>query len=169
MKYLGNCAGKIPKSVIESIKNMNGDIRPSADDIFSSNKSIVMKTLADVNYNLKGARWEMYYENHLTFNVPDIFKNVEKWWFVKLNPGDMFPYHVDTYDKTKNLKRFWVACEDYKPGHVFFSGSDILTKYSAGDIFEFDASTEWHGACNLSLEPKITLQIIATGLQHEIN
>ena len=169
MKYLGNCADKIENSIIESIKKIPGDVRPADNDMFSSTESLVMQKLTEVNYNLKGARWEMYYQDHLKFDASSIFKNVVKWWFVKLNPGDMFPYHIDTYENTKQLKRFWIACEDYKPGHVFFTGNQMLTKYSAGDIFEFNASAEWHGACNLSLEPKITLQVIATGLQNEIN
>jgi hypothetical protein len=167
MIYVGNCIDKIPLKVIELIKKSSGDVRPSDNDVFSNDKSYIMDALKEVNYNLKGARWEMYYEEHLDFDASEIFKGIEKWWFVKLNPGDIFPYHVDFYDRGKNLKRYWIACEDYVAGHLFFSGKETLTKYSAGDIFEFDALSEWHGACNLSLKPKITLQVIALGVKNE--
>ncbi len=164
MEYIGNCKDFILDSLISEIKNFSsdiGDVRPKEIDLNQKYKSEIMQKLLLAGYSLSKMRWTLYYQSHLStiFQLPPIFKNVKNWWFVKLNPGDIFPYHLDVYDDQKILDRYWIACEDHKPGHIFSYGNDVLTGYQAGDIFKFDAHRIYHGAANIGFEPKISLQV----------
>jgi hypothetical protein len=67
--------------------------------------------------------------------------------------------HIDTIkEDQKNAKRYWIALEDYKWGHIFLENGENLRDYKQGDCFLFD--NKIHGAANVGLEPKISLQIM---------
>jgi len=113
----------------------------------------------DAGYDLNRIGWEFYTGDSFNWTVPLPFEGNISWWFSKLNPGDIFPMHVDTYNETVNVKRYWVAYTDYQPGHIFTYDNILLTDYKAGDMFEFTDPTMNHGACNIGFTPKISLQI----------
>ena len=102
--------------------------------------------------------WQVFNGSNLPFKLDWPFTGELKWWFSKLNPGDTFPMHVDTF-KDDNNKRYWIACQDYEPGHVFIYKDTLVTNYRAGDVFLFDEPTALHGAANLSTVAKISLQV----------
>ena len=74
----------------------------------------------------------------------------------------MFPMHQDLFKENKpNIRRFWMAMQDSKLGHVFVYEDTTLKNYRAGDLFEFEDPNAWHAACNLGFEPKVSLQIVS--------
>lgn len=164
MKYIGNCKEHISFNLLQKIKNTSGDVRPKIEEFDQNYKSDTLQKWIACGYDLKKIRWSLYYSEHLMedFSPNKILKNITNWWFVKLNPGDIFPYHKDLFENQQQVNRYWVACEDYKPGHIFSYDKSVLTGYQAGDIFLFDAKNIYHGAANIGFEPKISLQICTT-------
>jgi hypothetical protein len=112
-------------------------------------------------FRVASLSWETFTSDNLPYELVLPFRSsgVIRWWFSKLNPGDMFPLHLDTYSEDLHFKRYWVACQDHIAGHVFMYGKEVLTNYMMGDVFEFDAGSIYHGACNLGFVPKLALQI----------
>jgi hypothetical protein len=163
MQLVGNCLEKIPLQVVEKIKKTQGDVRPSKIEFDQSYKKESFQKWIDAGYDLEKIKWSLYYAEHLDnmFSPDGIVENITHWWFVKLDPGNIFPYHKDVFGNERKVKRYWVACEDYKPGHIFSYGTEVLTGYRAGDIFTLDAENIYHGAANIGFEPKISLQISA--------
>jgi len=157
MKYLGNYRHLVSNIVIEKIIKNIGDVRPT--DTTQNHQSEVYKKWVEAGYDIKKLRWEFYDHRHLGNDINLPFDQVYHWWFSKLNPGDMFPMHVDSYSDNIKLKRFWMAYQDYQPGHIFTYADKILTNYQAGDLFEFEDNQIWHGAVNIGFLPKISLQI----------
>lgn len=109
-------------------------------------------------YDVKKLYWESFSGENFPWPVKIPVEG--SWWFSKLPPGSVFPMHQDTYSNTEASQRFWIACQDYEPGHIFTYGDKILTGYKAGDMFEFEDPLEWHGAANCGLSTKISLQVV---------
>ena len=118
-------------------------------------------TWEEAGYDLETLYWESFGWEEFPFKVELPFdgKNV-KWWFSKLPPGSVFPFHQDIYSTIQAKRRLWIAYQNYVPGHVFAYEDKVLTGYKAGDMFEFDDTAVWHGAANCGLIPKISLQLV---------
>jgi hypothetical protein len=101
----------------------------------------------------------------LKLDIPlpsEIFGEVVEIWFTRMDPGDFLPLHKDTYDFSHdNLVRYSMFLQDYKPGHVFVHSDHIIFGYKSGDTYEFDDAFDWHGACNIGLESRFTMQIVS--------
>ncbi len=160
MQYIGNFQTWLPQHAIDTILSIDGDRRPEHNP--ESYKSGLANLWSRSGINFYKVGWTLYYQSHFNkkITIPEEIKNVSNWWFCKLNPGDMFPLHQDLYKEPKPVKRYWMACQDHMPGHVFFYGKESLNNYRAGDLFLFENENEWHGACNLGFVPKISLQIV---------
>lgn len=160
MNYIGNCQEFILPEFIDVVLKTNGDTRPSIQELDQSYKLETIKKWEEAGYDLSKLKWTMYYQSHFskTLKLPPMFQGNIQWWFVKLNPGDIFPCHLDLFENKKNVKRYWIACQDYKLGHVFVYENRMLTEYRAGDIFEIDPNV-YHGSVNIGFVPKISLQI----------
>lgn len=163
MKYVGNFADWIDKSVIETILTSPGDRRPKTES--SQYESEVEQRWREAGIDPKRLGWEFYSNEHLGIkHLPlpiDIGKRKYKWWFSKLMPGDLFPLHVDVYpDDRKNIERYWMACKDHEPGHVFISDDFNLKTYKKGDLFKFENFKDWHAAANIGFTPKISYQLV---------
>lgn len=161
IQFIGNCRDYLDRDILEFILKTNGNKRPNELDIVSKEKREIFNLWKSSGYDLNKVEWHVYYQINLnkTFLIPPIFVSVVDWWFVKLNPGNIFPHHIDQFDSTKKIKRYWVACNDYKAGHVFSCADQLLCNYSFGDIFLFEGTISYHGAANIGFDPFISLQI----------
>ena len=81
------------------------------------------------------------------------------WWTIKQMPGQFMPMHRDTAKPVKDNHRFWFPWVDYEPGHVFLHQGKFIDNYSAGDLFQYYEDDDLHGSVNLSLNPRIIMQI----------
>jgi hypothetical protein len=162
MEYIGNFLHWIDDSVIEHILTHPGDRRPKVES--SSYESEIERKWKDAGIDTNKIGWEFYSNEHLGLDhlpLPiDSNGKKYKWWFSKLMPGDLFPLHVDVYpENRKNIERYWLACEDHKPGHIFISDSFSLKEYKKGDMFKFLNPDDWHGAANIGFYPKVSYQL----------
>ena len=160
MLYKGNFLSSVDSETIKFIIDNKGELRPKPT--VTDYQSDSYSKWTEAGFDMNKIKWEVFSGDVFNFRVNLPFKGNIKWWFVKLNPGDMFPLHLDTFPEKENIRRYWMACQDYEPGHIFAYDDKILTGYKAGDVFMFDHSTVWHGSTNLGFTPKISLQIAVT-------
>ena len=163
MMYVGNYKSWIDPEIISIIKNTKGERRPNP--VVSEKEMPTHTKWTSAGIDVSKIGWEFSYNEHIGrphIALP-ISPNGRKynWWFSKLNPGDILPLHVDLFPESKQkVQRFWMACQDHEPGHIFYNDNETLNNYKAGDLFEFPAADSWHGAANLGFTPKISLQIL---------
>lgn len=160
MRYIGNYANWIDPKVMSVILTTNGDRRPSElENADYKNKTAELWIKA--GYDLSKLGWEFYYKEHVgDLSMPIPVQGNVKWWFSKLSPGDMFPLHFDHFPgDITNIKRYWMACQDFIPGHIFIYNGKNLEDYKAGDLFEISPTENMHAAANLGFTPKVSLQI----------
>ncbi len=167
MIYIGNFESWINEDFINKILLSNGDRRPAPGT--KEETSDLQLMWKEANYQSGKISWEMYYESHLgKFKPPIEITGVYEHWFCKMNPGDMLPLHDDRYEgkkmqdiieSGKTIKRYWMACQDMLPGHVFSYENQLLDNYRAGDLFEFTIPDALHGSCNIGFVPKISYQL----------
>ena len=119
----------------------------------------------DANTNL----WVSYNEapSEVTKFAEQTFK---KGWIVtmiKQPPGSFFPGHTDTHYKfrlknkharLKDIVRYCVFLQDWKPGHYFELDYKPLVSWSKGDICVIKPNIH-HRSANAGDEMKYTLQI----------
>jgi hypothetical protein len=160
MKYIGNFKELIDERTVNHIMNNPGEKRPKQNP--ETHQTEIYQKLFNAGYTLDRMSWEFYHTEDFNWDIIVPFKGNVRWWFSKLNPGDLFPLHIDTYPEDKPVKRYWMAYTDYTPGHVFTYGNNLLSNYVAGDVYEFDDTKIYHGACNLSFTPKISLQLVVS-------
>jgi hypothetical protein len=162
MLYKGNFTEIFEPEALEFIINNQGDIRPQTT--IADYQSENFRQWKSAGFDMNKIRWEVFSGDtpNFNFSVSLPFRGNIKWWFAKLNPGDMFPLHLDTFPENENVRRYWIACQDYSPGHIFAYDDKILTGYKAGDTFMFDHNTVLHGSANIGFIPKISLQVAVT-------
>lgn len=162
MIYIGNFSSWIDPEIIKIILDTNGERRPKPQPGEYEQATVNRWRAAGIDMSKIG--WEFYYNEHISkdhIELPiDINSRQYKWWFSKLNPGDMLPMHTDHFESANNVQRFWMACQDHQPGHVFTYDGKFLEGYQAGDMFELSPANIEHGAANLGTVPKISLQIL---------
>lgn len=163
MEYVGNFSHWIDESILEKILKSPGDRRPKSES--SSYEHAIEQKWKDAGIDLSKIGWEFYSNEHLEIehlSLPIDTKGKKyKWWFSKLMPGDLFPLHNDVYpENRKNIERYWLACEDHVPGHIFMSNNFSLKTYKKGDMFKFVDPNDWHGAANIGFFPKISYQLV---------
>lgn len=163
MEYIGNFASWIDESVIEKIRTLPGDRRPKKT--VSSYENVVERKWKEAGFDVDKLGWEFYSNEHLDIlylPLPVNPRNKKfKWWFSKLSPGDLFPLHTDVYPEDRtNIERYWLACEDHHPGHIFINEDLILDDYKKGDMFKFSDARSWHAAANIGFHDKISYQLV---------
>ena len=167
MIYVGNFKEWLDQNIINTILTTSGDRRP---DPTTYNETADLQNLwKQANYSPNRISWEMYYESHLgKFLPPFTIDGEYEHWFCKMNPGDMLPLHDDRFegkkmqdiiDSGKTINRYWLACQDMLPGHVFAYEDVLVDNYKAGDMFKFTVPNALHGSCNIGLVPKISYQL----------
>lgn len=86
--------------------------------------------------------------------------------YYKMMPGDILPYHSDTYTRyiayhgvdVQDIWRAIVFPQDWQPGFLFEIEGRPIYQYSAGDFVIWRGAAE-HMAGNLGRVPRYTLQI----------
>jgi len=160
MKYIGNCADWIESELIDFLLQSDiGDKVPSSDDHSNDPQ---FKYWINEGFPYNKINFTFIFHDSLDFPVelPTIFKHAREWWFSKLNPGDIVPWHADKFKyNEENIERYWVAMQNYIPGHIFMYEDKPFVDYKKGDIFLFDNPKACHGAANISFIPKLSLQV----------
>lgn len=86
--------------------------------------------------------------------------------YYKMMPGDILPYHSDTYARyvsyygvnAADIWRVIVFPQDWQPGFLFEIEGRPITQYRAGDFVAWRGAAE-HMAGNLGRTARYTLQI----------
>lgn len=86
--------------------------------------------------------------------------------YYKMMPGDILPYHGDTYARYRefhgvdvhDIWRVIVFPQDWQPGFLFEIEGRPIAQYRAGDFVIWRGAAE-HMAGNLGRVPRYTLQI----------
>lgn len=78
-------------------------------------------------------------------------------------PTDVIPFHNDSYDTShvddqRDLVKFFIFLEDWKPGHFMQFGTTFL-KWKKGDVVYFDWKNIPHATANAGWEPRCMLQV----------
>jgi hypothetical protein len=158
MKFVGNFKDFIKPEWIDYVKNNLGEKHPKQGGEYN-----VAASLESVEGFKISTGWELFRENlnNFPFDItPPIFGDNAEWWIIKIVPGGQMPIHQD-YSNCPELssRRYWVPFQDHVTGHVFAYGSEHLSNYKAGDVFEYTDIKEWHGAANISYSTRITMNI----------
>lgn len=162
MIYIGNFKNWINSEILNIILNTPGELRPLSHEIKNQKKHDTVEKWLNAGYDLKKLSWQFFYQEHVGNLLPpfDINGRKYKWWFSKLSPGDIFPLHIDSFpDNEQDIERYWVACQDCEPGHIFVYDNKIL-EYKAGDMYQFNEARDWHGAANIGFIPKVSYQLV---------
>ena len=181
MKYCGNYRHLIQPHWIQSILATQGtlitpfhdyDSDPIKAAVLLQERFIPERTPANnqehLNLFLTGAynsdliMAEMFTADNLPFDVDlkelNLFLKGD-WWIIKQLPGQFMPIHRDTAKPVSNNHRFWFPWIDYQPGHIFMHNGKFIDNYKAGDLFQYENDDDLHGSVNLSLQPRIVMQI----------
>jgi hypothetical protein len=158
MKFVGNYKHWITKEVVDFLLNNDGTPRPNGGENPDCEE---FKLAPQVGYDMTKTWWYFYNQKNMPFDlVPPIETDKSViWWFIKMLPGNYMPMHRDPHvehNDIGNPKRYWMALQDYEPGHVFIYKDTMLTNYKAGDLWEYEDANELHGACNISYIPRLT-------------
>jgi len=86
-------------------------------------------------------------------------------WY-KMNPGDVIPYHSDTYIKyckyhNVSINKVWralVLLQDWQPGSVLEVDGTPINQYKAGKVVMWNSDTP-HFVANYGKIPRYTLQL----------
>jgi len=169
MKFLGNFKNWITAELLETLLINDGDLTPvyqpekwrNNPDFDEARIAVEKAGYPSGNHHFCQYTKETECLKNLDIQMPiPLERKDHHWWFIKLNPGQMQPMHFDPHVKlTKNCIRYTMPLLDYQPGHVFVEDNFLLTDYKAGDLFEWDRPDSYHGVVNISMNPRITLQL----------
>jgi hypothetical protein len=169
IEYIGNYNFKINTAWVNKMNSTTGEIRPNGRMVATDSVNKQLSDWSNAGYiDASSVQWELFhdwdFEEKLDFDSIDFCQGKQiTWWISKVKPGKCFPMHYDTIkEDLVNPKRYWIALEDYKWGHVFIVGNRVVRDYRAGDVFLFDNSI--HGAANVGLETKFSLQLLVSDL-----
>jgi hypothetical protein len=159
MIYLGNYKDWIKQEFIDHMLFNDGTPRPSTPN--SNPDSEEFRKAKEHGYDLTATYWYIYLENDFPFKITLPFEERDDfiWWGIKMKPGNFMPVHRDphTYDPNfYKVERYWMALQDWQPGHIFMYDREVLVDYKAGDVFKYPDAQEMHCACNIGNETRLT-------------
>ena len=158
MKYVSNWKNKIPSTLRQRVLDTEGQARPRDWPPAFAIESAEYKRAEQAGYDLSAVNWWVYEEKDLgPLLLP--FENEYHWWITKLYPGQFMPMHSDPHTHDRACKRYWIPLQDYEPGHIFIYKTNLKKNYKAYDVFEYEQSTDLHGAANISHSPRVILQL----------
>lgn len=176
MKRIGNYKHWIPQGLLEMILQEDGDVVP----VYQPEKWKGKPKWDDARIALENAGYPAldYKFHQYTVQTPciqEFMKNTGwkyydpvlphwcehgHWWIVKYQPGDMQPMHFDPHIvDTKDCLRYTMMLTDFEDGHIFTYENYLLTDYKVGDLFQWPDPMIIHGAANISMNPRISLQL----------
>jgi hypothetical protein len=176
MKFIGNYIDKIPPRMIDAILNDDGNRIP----VYQPNKwkgtpeiEAALKLVEEAGYPALNYHFSQYDRNTPCLQpfikdldwleLPDLHHkkyDIFHWWVIKYLAGEMQPMHIDPHVReTSECLRYTLMLTDFVDGHVLTYNDFILTGYKAGDLFLWEDPNCFHGAVNVSYEPRISLQL----------
>lgn len=176
MKLVGNYNRWIPQGFVEMILAEDGDIMP----VYQPEKWQGKPEWDSARIALENAGYpELDYKFHqYTVQTPCVQQFMKEtgwsyfhpilphwcehghWWIVKYLPGDMQPMHFDPHViDTKDCLRYTMMLTDFEDGHIFTYNNYLLNNYNVGDLFQWPDPMILHGAGNISMIPRISLQL----------
>ena len=173
MKFIGNYLDQLPAGFIDTVLANDGEITPVYQPEKWRNKPEYDQAriaLENAGWPTLGYKFHQYtvdtecikpYKNliNFKFHLPDNYEYYH-WWIIKYNPGDMQPMHFDPHViNTTDCKRYTMMLSDFEDGHIFVYDDILLNNYKAGDLFLWPDAMCLHGAANISMNPRISLQM----------
>jgi hypothetical protein len=137
----------------------NGTSRPSGGR--NPNTEEFKQALKN-GYDLSQVYWYIFEIDTFPFDIKMPFEDNNDeclWWGIKMNPGNFMPIHRDphTYDpEFYDVKRYWMALQDWEPGHIFMYEDQVLVNYSKGDVYSYIDPQAIHCACNIGNNPRLS-------------
>jgi hypothetical protein len=169
MKYLGNYQDWIQPSWIDNILSVPGFGAPkdfNIDKEISLGQRSTMHESERRVYEVYGTDKIFFYlleSKCLSFDIqPPWLTEKFDWWVTKMMPGQFIPIHSDG-PKHLTGKRYWMPLLDWEPGHLFLYEDISITKYTSGDLWEYEDSLASHGAINIGNNIRLILQISTFG------
>jgi hypothetical protein len=156
MIFIGNYCDWIQQEWIDYLLANNGTPRPRTTE--ANPDSPEFRKATSVGYDLTQTYWYHYDHKSSPLKItPPI--NIDKnsmWWFIKMLPGQFMPMHKDPHTiEEKNVKRYWMALQDYEEGHIHINAGNFLSNYKKGDLWMYNDPTSVHGACNIGYSPRL--------------
>lgn len=157
MKYIDNWKKLLPIDLKQRVLDTVGQARPRDWPATTAVESAEYRKAKDAGYDLNAVHWWVYEQEQLnTLELP--FKDYH-WWITKLYPGQFMPMHTDPHTHEQSCNRYWIPLQDYEPGHIFIYKNNLMTNYSAYDVFKYDHEHDMHGAANIGHTPRVVLQV----------
>jgi hypothetical protein len=161
MEFIGNYKDWLKQEWVEEIMKSNGIAAPrdllKGQDLHSEDKRV-----KDAGYNINEFYYSLFEKDNLSFslNVPGLPLGEVRWWITKMMPGQFMPVHTDPrIGIIENIERYWMPWTDWTNGHVFVYKDTVVSNYKAGDLYMMEDPEALHGAANVGLIPRITLNI----------
>jgi hypothetical protein len=163
MNYVGNYAEWIKDEWINHILGNTGFARPAEGKKADSPQEEEEYTkLRNAGYKDDARYFYMFTAQNFPFNIenPPFTNQKFHWWFTKMSPGNFMPMHVDPHTLyQEGSNRYWMAFQDWQPGHIMMYEDKVITNYKKGDVYVYDNANALHGACNIGYVPRIILQV----------
>lgn len=161
MKCIGNYKDWLDDSWISEILKSDGQKSPK--DLLKNNSMHSEDIRVEkAGYDLNAFYYSLFEKRDVSFKltIPGLPSGEIRWWIVKMMPGQFMPVHIDPkIGIIDNIERFWMPWTDWDNGHIFSYKDSIICNYKAGDLYTFDDPEALHGAANIGLVPRITLNI----------
>lgn len=163
------CQGRIPVSwTIEEIDGLDWIKEPFNDETMTKNwleiYGPIFRTGFQADHRSQQLDCNQQILKDLRQNGIDLSQTGFSYY--KMMPGDILPYHADTYARyisyhgvaIADIWRVIVFPQDWQPGFLFEIEGRPITQYHAGDFVAWQGGAE-HMAGNLGRVPRYTLQI----------
>lgn len=164
LKFICNVRNWLKQSWIDEVSATTGFRAPV--DLFKKEKQELHEEdirAKNSGYSLDAFYYTLIEKPHLNFeipNIPGISNGEVHWWITKMVPGQFMPVHRDPRITTKkNIERYWMPWTDWECGHIFSYEDTVVGGYRKGDLFLMENPDALHGAANIGLTPRITLNI----------
>ena len=158
MKFVGNWKHQIHPKQRQRVLDNDGQARPRDWPPAFAVESDEYKRAKEAGYDLTQVHWWVYEQKDLGALILPL-ENEYHWWITKLNPGQFMPMHSDPHTHERVCKRYWIPLQDYQPGHIFIYKDKLIKNYKEYDVFEYEKSTDLHGAANIGHTPRVVLQV----------
>lgn len=177
MKYVGNYLDSLPKGFVEAILADDGEVVPvyqpdkwrGKPEYDEARIALENAGYPDLNYHFHQytnetpcikALGELRYLGFVPEDIADCEYTDFHWWAVKYMPGDMQPMHFDPHIiETKKCRRYTMMLTDFVDGHIFVYNDYMLNNYKVGDMYRWPDAMIYHGAANIAMVPRISLQL----------
>lgn len=171
MKLIGNFANWITPELWNILETTDGMTVPVwQPDRWQGNEMLnAARKLAETGYAHRNHNFQMFNSStaemqNIKLEMPiPITRKRYNWWFVKYHPGQMQPMHYDPelteLEDPESALRYTMMLTNYQPGHIYVYDDQLLTGYKRGDMFLWPNSMLYHGAVNISYEPRYTFQL----------